>query len=113
MTIHYSEDNFGSIVQDSDGTLWFGTRTSGAYEFDGREWVQHAPGLDLRPELIDRQGNVWAVSDTAGAFFFDGETWQQLAAIDGLVSNTVYDVFQAHDGSLWFATDAGVSRYVR
>src|SRR5690348_13887593 len=30
---------------------------------------------------------------------------------DGLAGNTVYDMCQDRDGFLWFATEAGVSRY--
>ncbi len=111
MTVLYPEDNFGSILEDGRGHLWFGTRGSGAYQFDGQDWIQHLPGRDARPTLVDREGNVWAVSDENGVYRYDGAAWTRYGVEDGLVSNTVFDVTEAQDGSLWFATAAGVSRF--
>lgn len=46
---------------------------------------------------------------------FAGKTQQPFlrnySVTDGLTSNEVYDVFQDSKGFIWFATDAGVSRY--
>lgn len=111
--VHYPEDNFGSILEDGEGHAWFGTRTNGAYRFDGKNWDQYSPGQDVRPRIIDQEGRIWAISETAGVYIYDGDTWTQLGTADGLVSETVFDVHQTRDGSLWFATDQGVSRYTR
>lgn len=40
-----------------------------------------------------------------------GDLWQTFAVNDGLRSGNVAAVFPAQDGTLWFGTDAGVSRY--
>ncbi len=111
MRVHYPESNFGSILEDDSGSLWFGTRASGVYQFDGEQWIQHLPGLDARPSFIDKAGTIWAVSDDAGVYAYDGETWASYGIVDGLASDTVYDVFQAKDGNLWFATAEGATRY--
>ena len=111
LTVHYPEDNFGSIVSIGPGNIWFGTRTSGALHFDGQTWTQHLITPDLRPVIIDRNGNVWAVSDDAGVFYYDGATWHNFTTTDGLASNTVFDIVESYDGSLWFATNEGVSKY--
>ncbi len=40
-----------------------------------------------------------------------GDLWQTFTINDGLGSGNVAAVFQAQDGTLWFGTDAGASRY--
>ena len=37
--------------------------------------------------------------------------WQTFSVADGLVSNTVYAIYQDREGALWFGTENGVSRY--
>ena len=37
--------------------------------------------------------------------------WQNFSVVDGLSSNTVYDILQDREGDLWFATEVGASRY--
>jgi ligand-binding sensor domain-containing protein len=111
MQVRYPEVNFGSIVEDRAGHLWFGTRTRGVYQFNGERWAEHLPGRDVRPMSIDSEGRIWAVSDDAGVYLYDGATWHSYGIDDGLASDTVYDVVQVEEGSLWFATAQGASRY--
>ena len=43
-----------------------------------------------------------------------GETsglWQSFLSSDGIPSGNILSIFAAHDGALWFGTDAGASQY--
>ncbi len=40
-----------------------------------------------------------------------GDLWQTFTVDDGILSNNILAVFPAGDGSIWFGTDAGASRY--
>ncbi|MFH1131619.1 MAG: LamG-like jellyroll fold domain-containing protein [Pseudomonadota bacterium] len=42
---------------------------------------------------------------------FKKGTWKTYTLLDGLASNSVYAIYSAPDGTLWFATQGGVSRY--
>jgi hypothetical protein len=43
--------------------------------------------------------------------FSQSELFEQFTEKDGLASNKVFDVIQSTDGSVWFATSKGVSRF--
>ncbi len=111
MSVHFPESNFGSILEDQDGNVWFGTRGSGTYKFDGLNWTQHLSGMDIRPTIVDKDGRIWAITDDNGVLSYDGDTWTRYKTDDGLASNSVYGVIEARDGTLWFATEAGASQY--
>jgi ligand-binding sensor domain-containing protein len=63
--------------------------------------------------LVDRLGRgVWFATWGGGVSLFDGErTWVSYSARDGLAGNIVYSIAQEPDGTLWFGTNAGLSRY--
>jgi len=74
---------------------------------------------------IDSRGNLWLTTEhTAlepalgsrrrggfGALRFDGRTWDKIGTEEGLVHNRVYDIAAGPDGSVWFATVEGISRF--
>ncbi len=61
----------------------------------------------------DRQGRgIWFGTWGGGASLFDGEnTWTSYTTADGLAGNIVYSIAQQEDGTLWFGTNRGVSRF--
>ncbi len=42
---------------------------------------------------------------------FKKGTWRSYTTLDGLVHNTVYDIYGDSNGVIWFGTEGGVSRY--
>ena len=58
-----------------------------------------------RPWLGTEQGVVTPIGS------LNGGAWGRLTAADGLADNHVREIIQAADGSLWFVTDGGISRY--
>lgn len=104
MRIHFPDVNFGSIVEDTSGRLWFGTRSHGVYAYDGANWSQRLAGRDVRPDLIGRAGRIWSVTDANGVYVFDNDSWSRIGADAGLANETVYDVTEAPtdpSGSHW------------
>ena len=117
-----------NLMQDSDGSLWLGGEKVLAHRFqDGRiDWLGEANGIPVNSYhyfrvstmLRDREHRLWIA------------TWQGLCLMlahpqpgrravehvyttrDGLPSNVVFDVFQAHDGKLWTAGENGLSEWI-
>ena len=46
-----------------------------------------------------------------GASLFDGKSWITYTEADGLAENMVDDIVVSDDGSIWFATYKGVSKF--
>ena len=134
------EGEVRSIVQGKDGTLWFSgshQRKAAVTRYDGRTWQIYsgADGLDGMGErgegymrgwasAIDQRGDLWINTANPGGnpyrdrtkggngvLRFDGKTWRNFRVEDGLVHNRVYDIAADPDGSVWFATLGGVSRF--
>ncbi len=63
--------------------------------------------------LVDNQtGKIWFGTWGGGVSEFNGkETWRSLTLKDGLAGNIVYSIAQEKDGTLWFGTNHGASRY--
>ncbi len=103
--------NFRSIVEDGAGRLWFGTSGSGVWVFAAGRWEQYLDGQTVLPSFVDTNGHVWAQTEGSGVYRYDGDRWVRYTTADGLLSDVVYDIAGAHDGSIWFGTDRGASRY--
>lgn len=69
-----------------------------------------------------RDGAIWfcaelgrgALKDEVygnGAYRYDGETPSRLGEEDGLPSDEVFDIAETSDGTLWFATRKGLSKF--
>jgi ligand-binding sensor domain-containing protein len=54
--------------------------------------------LSISPRLMRSEGGP-------------GDLWQTFTVNDGLGSGSVFTIFPAQDGALWFGTEAGASRY--
>ena len=61
----------------------------------------------------DTENVLWFATFGGGVSQYDGVMWQSLDTRDGLPSNNVHSIFQASDGSLWFGTEGGITRYRR
>ena len=104
-----------SILSHSDESLWVGT-SIGVYQLkSGEEIKRMIPGL---PEdfmtwkvMEDSLGRLWIATDAFGVIAFDGKLFTYFSTHNGFPSNAVYDIKEAADGSIWFATASGVAQY--
>lgn len=81
-------------------------RRFGGGDFQPEHWLNDPNCLE-----IDDLGRVWAGSLWSGAGRYESEEWQVFTARDGLAGDHVHLIGKERDGSLWFATDGGASRF--
>lgn len=58
----------------------------------------------------DATGNIW-IGTAGGITMFDGSDFFSYTTIDGLGSNTIYDILAHSDGSIYAATAYGLSKW--
>jgi serine phosphatase RsbU (regulator of sigma subunit)/streptogramin lyase len=113
-----SSNSVWSIVEDSQGNLWFGTMGGGAckYNYDRETFIHFTEreGLhfNVRSIMEDSHGNLWFGTWGDGVRKFDGKTFTNFTVNEGLSNNYVWSILEDSHGNLWFATaGGGVSVY--
>lgn len=115
------------LAQDNAGNIWLSSGLSfdGAFRFDGSTWVHFGKAQGLAAPLVhrirkDRLGNLWFLGlgdpwkdpmDGPGAFVLRDERFERWGRAEGLPNGRVYAFAHGQDGSLWFATLGGLSRF--
>jgi signal transduction histidine kinase/ligand-binding sensor domain-containing protein/DNA-binding NarL/FixJ family response regulator len=103
-----------SIVQDSKGVLWFGTR-DGLHSFDGVD-IRHFGEQDgllsrrVRRLWIDPNDALWIGTDQ-GLTRKTGDSLTHYTPRDGLIGSQISALRRDAAGDLWIATDAGLSQF--
>ncbi len=106
------ENSATSMVQTTDGYLWFGT-FNGLVRFDGVRFTTfHAtntpglPGSGVVNMHLDISGRLW-VSTLSGLAMRDGETWRTFGPADGWTGDFVRAFAQRDDGAFLATTFDG------
>ncbi|HTR78607.1 MAG TPA: two-component regulator propeller domain-containing protein, partial [Gemmatimonadaceae bacterium] len=107
-----------SIVQDSDGVLWVARRDAGLQKVSGDRIVQQFAWTGIGPRgpawrlAIDSvRGGVWLGFFSGGiARVVDGRVRESYSASEGLGRGIVNHVRSERDGTVWIATEGGLSR---
>lgn len=109
-----------SIVQDSNGNLWFGGQGRGGsgrvFRYDGQTWQSFDTGTTSLTTLlaVDQEGNLWT-EDWRGLSRFDGKLWKTFTASDGFYYSVKTGFGRPaafdHNGNLWFGTTNGIYHY--
>ena len=82
-------NNVQAIMQDKDGTIWFGCRVA-------------------EKDNPDPNGRIGA----GGLATYDGQSFQQYTEIEGLSNNDIYSIYQDQSGAIWVgANGVGVYRF--
>ncbi|HET6177174.1 MAG TPA: two-component regulator propeller domain-containing protein [Candidatus Sulfotelmatobacter sp.] len=108
-----SDSDAETVYQDRDGDLWiaaanlfrFQSGTATPYAFPGLS------GVRIRNVFRDREGALWIGTEGRGVFRQIGGRMVQYTTQEGLVNNFIRAFLQSRDGSVWIATDEGVSRW--
>ncbi len=102
-----------TVYQDHNGDLW--AAAANLFRFHHGKVAQvHFPGITgvrVRNVFRDNQGALWIGTEGRGVFRQNGNTLTHYMTKDGLVNNFVRVFLQGRDGSVWIATDEGVSRW--
>ena len=95
--------------------IWLCTAFRGVVSWRAGTLVSHRqPGESERQcsaLVADRNDRVWAGFNRGGVALHENGTVRALTERDGLASGDVLQIIEGRDGSLWFATSGGVSRY--
>jgi len=117
------------LTEDAEGGIWIssGSALSGAYRWDGSAWTHFGEAEGLLAPLVhkirkDRSGRLWFLGmaklvdeqttvPQPGAFVLEDGMFVPWTPAEGLINGRVYDLAEGTDGSLWFATFGGLSRW--
>jgi ligand-binding sensor domain-containing protein/signal transduction histidine kinase len=102
-----------TVYQDRTGDLWVAAVNLFRVH-DGKATPYRFPGIAgvrVRNVFRDRDGALWIGTEGRGAYRQVGERFIHYSTKEGLVNNFVRAFLQARDGSVWIATDEGVSRW--
>jgi ligand-binding sensor domain-containing protein len=107
-----------AITEDSRGDLWIANQELGLFHMVGRGAVQLIPWSSLgHKDFVNAfvadsvRGGIWMGFVREGvAYFKDGQVRASYTATDGLGEGGVNNFQLDHDGTLWAATEGGLSR---
>ena len=102
-----------TVYQDRNGDLWIAAANLFRFH-DGKATEVRFPGISevrVRNVFRDNEGTLWIGTEGRGVFRESGTKLVHYMSKDGLVNNFVRAFLQGRDGSVWIATDEGVSRW--
>lgn len=116
------------LAEDEAGGVWISSGSSfgGAYRWDGSRWTHFEVSPDRDGVYIhkirrDSEGRLWFLglgenspgrpSVEPGAFLRTGNAFIPWGEKEGLHNGRVYAFAEGRDGSLWFGTGDGISRW--
>jgi ligand-binding sensor domain-containing protein len=94
--------SFWDVLEDRKGNLWFATRDSGVYCYNGKSFQHFTTREGLSNNLVmsiyeDKAGNIWL-----GASRYDGKSFRNFTTKDGFPSNSIRLLLEDKTGKLWF-----------
>jgi len=115
-----------SVTQTPDGTVWLATNRGYAKLNADNRTFTHFPNEAkdaltcylVSKVFTDSRGNTWVgTTDSNGLNRIDGKTgsidnyWNFLYDSTSITKGTINDIFEAHNGAIWVATDGGLCQY--
>ncbi len=100
--------SFWDVLEDRKGNLWFASKDSGVYYYNGKSF-QHfttKDGLANNRTLHiyeDKAGNIWFATG-GGASRYDGKSFRNFTTKEGLSNNDLTRIIEDKTGNLWFGT---------
>ncbi len=111
-----SEGRIYHIFEDDEGVLWLSTYLDALYRFNPRtgDSQPHLQGIGANWVLQDEDKTFWVATSDRGLIHFDpatGELIESFTTHEGLPSNTIFSIFQDHEGWFWLSSGKGLSRF--
>lgn len=120
-------DVVSTLAEDAAGGVWIGSNASfpGAFRWYQNRWQHYDvdDGLDaprLHKIVPDRQGRLWFLAhalerndaiEDPGLFVYDSTGFKRWSHAESLLDNRVYDFTEDVEGTLWFGSQQGLSRW--
>jgi ligand-binding sensor domain-containing protein len=94
--------SFWDVLEDRKGNLWFASKDSGVYYYNGKSFQHFTTKDGLASKLAlhiyeDKTGNIWF-----GASRYDGKSFRNFTTKDGFPSNSIRLLLEDKTGKLWF-----------
>lgn len=108
ITSKISSPSFWDVLEDRKGNLWFATRDSGVYYYNGKSFQHFTTRDGLANNRVvsiyeDKAGNIW-FSTGGGASRYDGKSFRNFTTKEGLSNNDLTTIMEDKTGKLWFGT---------
>ena len=111
-----------SSLRDQSDIYWFGTEDNGVWRYDPRlpldqAWRQFTVKDGLGDDNVyalaqDEKGRVWVGHQSHGVSVWNGRAWRNYDVTEGPLGERVFDIAVSPlDGSVWIATNRGLSIY--
>jgi len=107
-----NSSNVVSLLEDSQGNLWFGTAGGGVTKYNGETFTRFTKKEGLSNDLVfsiveDSQGNLWFGTWGGGVSMYNGEYFTHYTEKEGLSNNYIWSLLEDRNGNLWFGTWGG------
>ena len=102
-----------TVYEDHNDDLWIAAANLFRFH-NGKATRVRFPGITgvrVRNVFRDNEGALWIGTEGRGVFRQSGTKLAHYMVKDGLVNNFVRAFLQGSEGSIWVATDEGVSRW--
>lgn len=100
--------SFWDVLEDRKGNLWFASKDSGAYYYNGKSLQNFTTKDGLANNRVleiyeDKAGIIWFATG-AGASRYDGKSFRNFTTKEGLSNNDLTTIMEDKTGKLWFGT---------
>lgn len=105
------------FTEDRMGRMWIGTWEGGIAVIENGILRKFDPQNGLKATRIydiieDVEGNILIADQSNGLTIFKGDAFETINEKEILPDPNVNAIYQDRTGSIWFGTNAGISRYV-
>jgi signal transduction histidine kinase/ligand-binding sensor domain-containing protein/DNA-binding response OmpR family regulator len=100
-----------ALTEDHAGNLWIGNSAGGLCRLQAQDLdcILLEDSNNIESIYEDREGNLWVGSQTGGLTRFRDVNFTSYDRKMGVADDLVWGVYQAHDKSIWIATNKGLS----
>jgi ligand-binding sensor domain-containing protein len=100
--------SFWDVLEDRKGNLWFATRDSGVYNYNGKSFQHFTTQQGLASNQVlhiyeDRAGIIW-FGTGGGLSRYDGNSFRNFTTKEGHWNNDITTIIEDKTGKLWIGT---------